>query len=169
MRPSTASNYSCAMELSKLGGASSPLSQEPLSTLGAESSELSHFASKQPVPKAPVLGPAPDPQSGPPEVDLPESALEVLAAFNIFASWPNDMVRAFECVHEELWMRVRRGSADAAELREHLRKIPEPLVAMYSLKVQLCRRGRPPVNAEVLCEQIDLMLAERAAFWATQL
>ena len=92
-----------------------------------------------------------------------------MAASKIFASWPLDSVREFECVHEELWTRVRRGRADAAVLKQHLRKLPEPLVALYSLKVQPCHRGRPPANAEVLCEKIDLIIAEAAASWETQL
>ncbi|MBJ77130.1 MAG: hypothetical protein CMJ98_08960 [Planctomycetes bacterium] len=121
------------------------------------------------VPPAPVLGPSRSPETGPPSLELPESAFDTMAAASdVFASWSLDVVRGFECAHEELWTRVRRDRADAAELKEHLRKIPEPIVTMYSLKVQPCRRGRTPMNAEVLCEQIDLMIAEAVAFWETQ-
>ena len=80
-------------------------------------------------------------------------------AANVFESWPLDEVRGFECAHEESWTWVMRGRADAVELGEHLRKIPEPLVAPSSL-----------VTADVhRCEQIDLMIAEAASFWETQL
>ncbi len=110
------------------------------------------------VPPAPVLGPSPSPETEPPSLDLPESAFDVMAA-NVFESWPLDEVRGFECAHEESWTWVMRGRADAVELGEHLRKIPEPLVAPSSL-----------VTADVhRCEQIDLMIAEAASFWETQL
>ncbi len=120
------------------------------------------------VPPAPVLGPSPSPKIELPSLELPESAFDVMAA-NVFESWPVDEVRGFECAHEELWTRVRHGRAGPAEFGEHLRKIPKPLVAQYSLKVQPCRRGRSPANAEVLCEKIDLMIAEAVAFWETHL
>ena len=80
------------------------------------------------VPPAPVLGPSPSPETELPSLELPEAGFDVMAA-NVFESWPVEEGRGFECAHEELWI----DHADAAELGEHSRKIPKPLVAPPSL------------------------------------
>ena len=136
-----------------------------------DASETQRFAFGHIALAAPTLGPAASPEPGPPPLDLDGAITDAgwkTAGVSCFAHWTRSAIQEFEHLHDEMWARVRCGQANSTELREHLRKIPKPLAKSHSLQVLPNHKSQAPVNAQALCEHIDLMICEAKAFWEMQ-
>ncbi len=75
-----------------------------------------------------------------------------------YAAWSRDDLRQFSDQHAELSVQARKGTLDKSALRKHVLQIPSPI---REARLKIAK------NAACLCDQIDEILCEAAAYHAS--
>ncbi len=78
--------------------------------------------------------------------------------FSIYAAWSRDDLRQFSDQHADLSVQARKGTLDKSALRGHVLQIPS--------QIREARRNIAK-NAASVCDQIDKVMCEAAAYHAS--
>ncbi len=78
--------------------------------------------------------------------------------FSICAAWSRDDLKQFSDRHADLSVQARKGTLDKSALRKHVLQIPSPI---REARLKIAK------NAACLCDQIDEILCEAAAYHAS--
>ncbi len=88
----------------------------------------------------------------PPRAEAPEEGLW------IYAAWSRDDLMQFSDRHAELSFQARKGTLDKSVLRRHVLQVPSPI---REARLKIAK------NAASVCDQIDDILCEAAAYHAS--